>query len=78
MDFFEELEKLRKSRPRISAVRLNNINSDYTANTDQLKNCYLIANAVKMKTVCMDAIFMKTPTAWIVTIFLNARFAMNA
>ena len=47
MDFFEELEKLRKSRPRISAVRLNNINSDYTANTDQLKNCYLIANAVK-------------------------------
>lgn len=47
MDFFEELEKLRKSRPRISVVRLNNINSDYTANTDQLKNCYLIANAVK-------------------------------
>ncbi|MBI4994887.1 hypothetical protein HZC21_04575 [Candidatus Peregrinibacteria bacterium] len=46
MDFFAELEKLRRTQPRISAIRLNNTNSDYTANTDQCKNCYLIANAV--------------------------------
>lgn len=47
MDFFAELEALRKKTFRLSAVRLNNINSEYTMNTDQLKNCYLIANAVK-------------------------------
>lgn len=46
MDFFKELECLRQNRFRLSAVRLQNINSDYTANTDQCKNCYLIANAV--------------------------------
>lgn len=47
MRFFQELDELRKITPRLSTIRLNNINSDYTANTDQLKNCYLIANAVK-------------------------------
>ncbi|MEK7528410.1 MAG: hypothetical protein AAB592_01455 [Patescibacteria group bacterium] len=46
MDFFAELNALRDSTPRLSVVRLNNINSDFTANTDQCKNCYLLANAV--------------------------------
>lgn len=47
MDFFAELENLRTSTPRIGSIRLQNINSEYTHNTDQCKNCYLIANAVK-------------------------------
>lgn len=47
MDFFAQFELLKSKTPRLSAVRLNNINSDYTYATDQLKNCYLLANAVK-------------------------------
>lgn len=46
MSFFEDLLALRKSTPLVGSVRLKNINSDYTYNTDQCKNCYLIANAV--------------------------------
>ncbi|MBI5413607.1 hypothetical protein HZA42_04635 [Candidatus Peregrinibacteria bacterium] len=47
MSFFQELEELRLKTPRIGSIRLQNINSEYTHNTDQCKNCYLIANAVK-------------------------------
>ncbi len=46
MFFFNELLNLQKSTPRMGSVRLKNINSDYTHNTDQCKNCYLVANAV--------------------------------
>lgn len=46
MNFFQELEELRLKTPRIGSIRLQNINSEYTHNTDQCKNCYLIANAV--------------------------------
>jgi hypothetical protein len=46
MNFVKELEELQAKTPRIGQIRLNNVNSDYTAQTDRLKNCYLIANAV--------------------------------
>lgn len=46
MDFIQAYQALKAKTPRIGAIRLNNINSDYTYATDQLKNCYLIANAV--------------------------------
>lgn len=47
MDFFKEFEKLQAKIPRIGSIRLKPVNSEYTHNTDQCKNCYLIANAVK-------------------------------
>lgn len=47
MDFFQEFEALKAKMPRIGSVRLQPINSEYTHNTGQCKNCYLIANAVK-------------------------------
>lgn len=47
MSFFQELVELQKTEPRIGSVRLNHINSEYTQNTDQCKNCYMLANAVK-------------------------------
>ncbi|MFA6528010.1 MAG: hypothetical protein WCT46_00545 [Candidatus Gracilibacteria bacterium] len=46
MFFFDELLALQKNTPRIGSIRLKNTNSEYTHNTDQCKNCYLLANAV--------------------------------
>lgn len=46
MFFFDELLALQKSTPRIGSARLNNMNSEYTHNTAQCKNCYLLGNAV--------------------------------
>lgn len=47
MDFFKEFESLQLKTPRIGSIRINALNSEYTHNTDQCKNCYLLANAVK-------------------------------
>lgn len=46
-DFFSELEELQRTVPRIGSIRLQRINSEYTHNIDQCKNCYLIMNAVQ-------------------------------
>ncbi|MFA6521442.1 MAG: hypothetical protein WCT53_03600 [Candidatus Gracilibacteria bacterium] len=46
MDFIAEFEALKLKTPRIGSIRLQSINSEYTHNTDQCKNCYLLANAV--------------------------------
>lgn len=47
MDFFAELEKLQMKGPRLGMLQLTQENSEYTFATDQCKNCYLIANAVR-------------------------------
>lgn len=47
MNFFQEFEALKARTPRTGSIRLNPVNSEYTHNTDQCKNCYIIANAVK-------------------------------
>lgn len=47
MDFFAEFERLKDKTPRLGSVVINAINSQYTHNTDQCKNCYLLCNAVK-------------------------------
>lgn len=47
MDFFAEFKALKARTPRVSSIRLQSTNSDYTHNIDQCKNCYLVANAVK-------------------------------
>lgn len=46
-DFLTEYKKLQLQAPRLSMVQLNAINSEYVYNADQVRNCYLIANAVK-------------------------------
>lgn len=46
MDFFAELEQLQLKTPRLSLLQLQVVNSEYTVNTDRLKNCFLLSNAV--------------------------------
>lgn len=46
MDFIAELQKLQLETPRIGQIRLKNVNSEYTAQSDQCKNCYMLANAI--------------------------------
>lgn len=46
IDFLTEYKKLQLQTPRLSSFRMNDINSDYTYNVKDAKNCYLIANAV--------------------------------
>lgn len=47
MDFIAEFAELKAKTPRISSIRLQSTNSEYTHNVDQCRNCYLLANAVK-------------------------------
>lgn len=46
MHFFDALLMLRQTTPLVGTVHLRDVNSEYTYNSDQCKNCYLIANAV--------------------------------
>lgn len=45
-DFLEEYKKLQLKTPRLSSFILNSENSDYNYNVKDLKNCYLLANAI--------------------------------
>lgn len=47
MNFFAEFQQLKSKTFRTSGYRGNSINSDYTYNTKDLKNCYLLANALQ-------------------------------
>lgn len=47
VDFLTEYKKLQLKTPRFSSVIINSVNSDYCYNVKNLKNCYLLANAVE-------------------------------
>lgn len=47
MDFFAEVERLQLLTPRLSLLQLQHVNSEFTVNVDQVKNCYLLSNAVR-------------------------------
>ncbi len=46
IDFLNEYKKLQMKTPRFSFVSINCVNNDYSYNCDNVKNGYLLANAV--------------------------------
>jgi len=47
IDFITEYKKLQSKTPRIGSFILSSVNSDYNYNVENIKNCYLLSNAVE-------------------------------